>query len=84
MLTIPRSLFKSSTKDLSSPIFELVIRRRLSVSVLWTLRVSLPCYDLDSSRSEERGSPSLMHGEHWGGYISPLNQHGFGLRGVQP
>ena len=29
-LTIPRSLFKSSTKDLSFPIFELVIRPRLT------------------------------------------------------
>ena len=30
MRTIPRSLFKSSTKDLSLPIFELVIQLRLS------------------------------------------------------
>ncbi|KAG9298475.1 hypothetical protein G9A89_000557, partial [Geosiphon pyriformis] len=29
-LTIPRSLFKSSTKDLSLPIFELVIQHRLT------------------------------------------------------
>ena len=29
MRTIPRSLFKSSTKDLSLPIFELVIQLRL-------------------------------------------------------
>ncbi len=29
MLTIPRSLFKSYTKDLSFPIFELVIQHRL-------------------------------------------------------
>jgi hypothetical protein len=30
MLTIPRSLFKSFTKDLSLPIFELVIQHRLT------------------------------------------------------
>jgi len=29
MRTIPRSLFKSYTKDLSLPIFELVIQHRL-------------------------------------------------------
>ena len=29
MLTIPRSLFKSYTKDLSFPIFELVFQHRL-------------------------------------------------------
>ena len=28
-LTIPRSIFKSSTKDLSLPIFEIVIQHRL-------------------------------------------------------
>ena len=31
MLTIPRSIFKSSTKDLSLPIFELVIQHRLTL-----------------------------------------------------
>ena len=30
MRTIPRSLFKSYTKDLSLPIFELVIQHRLT------------------------------------------------------
>ena len=35
MLTIPRSLFKSSTKDLSLPIFELVIQPGLDAPVLW-------------------------------------------------
>jgi hypothetical protein len=30
MLTIPRSLFKSYTKDLSLPIFELVFQHRLT------------------------------------------------------
>ena len=30
MRTIPRSLFKSYTKDLSLPIFELVIQHRLA------------------------------------------------------
>ena len=34
MLTIPRSLFKSYTKDLLFPIFELVIQHRLKL-LLW-------------------------------------------------
>ena len=34
MLTIPRSIFKSYTKDLSLPIFELVIQHRLQPSFM--------------------------------------------------
>jgi hypothetical protein len=34
MLTIPRSVFKSSTKDLSFPIFELVFQHQATVILL--------------------------------------------------
>ena len=45
MLTIPRSLFKSYTKDLSLPIFELVIQHRLQPAFVLTA-VPSQCYDL--------------------------------------
>ena len=58
ILTIPRSLFKSSTKDLSSAIFEIVIqsydlgRKRLSVFVSdherWTSTISSMDSDLEA------------------------------------
>ena len=58
ILTIPRSLFKSSTKDLSFAIFEIVIhsydlgRKRLSVFVSdrerWTSTISSMDSDLEA------------------------------------
>jgi len=36
VLTIPRSVFKSSTKDLCFPMLELVIRPGPDAPVLWT------------------------------------------------
>ena len=56
MLTIPRSLFKSYTKDLSFPIFELCF------SIAWgvfgdNLKVPLQCYDL----GREQVSPIRIH-----------------------
>ena len=44
--TIPRSLFKSYTKDLSFLIFELVVQHRLT-SILLLIAVPLQCYDLE-------------------------------------
>jgi hypothetical protein len=37
MLTIPRSLFKSSTKDLSAPIFGIMIQHTHQAPSLWDL-----------------------------------------------
>ena len=48
MRTIPRSLFKSYTKDLSLPIFELVIRHRLHRILVCT--GPSPYYDLEHAR----------------------------------
>ena len=79
MRTIPRSLFKSYTKDLSLPIFELVFQHRLivnfcveasAVTMLWswtTPRVSLYLLMITSGKA----------------HIAAF-QHGFWLRGVQP
>lgn len=47
--TIPRSLFKSYTKDLSFQIFELVFQHRLADMLLPTA-VPLQCYDLEHTR----------------------------------
>jgi hypothetical protein len=47
--TIPRSLFKSYTKDLSFQIFELVFQHRLADMLLPTA-VPLQCYDLEHAR----------------------------------
>lgn len=44
--TIPCSIFKSSTKDLSLPIFELVFQRRLILFVFKKNWVPLQYYDL--------------------------------------
>jgi hypothetical protein len=78
MRTIPYSLLKSSTKDLSLPIFELVF--------------SLVCARFDANEqcrshcmilgSEE---PIRTHDNIWEGkkHIAAF-QHGFWLRGVQP
>ena len=77
MRTVPCSLFKSYTKDLSFPIFELVIRHRLR-RVLFYAGPS-PYYDL--------GPPEdglclyiITSGK---AHIAAF-QHGFWLRGVQP
>lgn len=43
--TIPCSIFKSSTKDLSLPIFELVLQHRLILRLIKN-RVPLQYYDL--------------------------------------
>ena len=47
--TIPRSLFKSYTKDLSFPIFELVFQHRLA-DMFCRQPVPLQCYDLEHAR----------------------------------
>ena len=49
MRTIPRSLFKSYTKDLSLPIFELVIQHRLTQHFTADA-VPSQCYDLGHAR----------------------------------
>ena len=91
-LQYPVRKFKSSTKDLSLPIFELVIRHGLLVSRSCCGRETepLPCYDLElmnkRARSPPISSPMLMHvtlGKRFND-ISPHNQQGFWLRGVQP
>ena len=68
MLTVPRSIFKSSTKDLSLPTFGIVIRHTgpvagTSVAIVW--------YECIRTRvkSEEVNIAAF--------------QHGFELRGVQ-
>ena len=72
MRTIPRSLFKSSTKDLSLPIFELVF--------------SLVCSDFYAEDSAvaivmilEPEEPILTHDNIWEGCISPLSSMDSGL-----
>ena len=50
MLTIPRSLFKSYTKDLSFPIFELVFQHRPTRHHFTDSRCRLQCYDLGHTR----------------------------------
>ena len=56
MLTIPRSLFKSSTKDLSFPIFELVFQHQ-KTNILLPAR-TVTCYDLGR---RPRTPPILTH-----------------------
>ena len=77
MRTIPRSLFKSYTKDLSLPIFELVIRHRLH-DVLDRTGPS-PYYDLGAPES----ALCLYIITSGKAHIAAF-QHGFWLRGVQP
>ena len=80
MRTIPRSLFKSYTKDLSLPIFELVLQPRLRVRLTVPL-VPWQCYDLELYRSitYTYSWKYLGKQEHIAAF-----QHGFWLRGVQP
>ena len=74
MLTIPRSLFKSSTRDLSCPIFGIMIqhtqlrplRVKLNVAILWCWGRSPIATRVTSSRV------NII-----------VFQHGFWLRGVQ-
>jgi hypothetical protein len=47
--TIPRSLFKSYTKDLSFLIFELVVQQSPSQHLIASA-VPLQCYDLEHAR----------------------------------
>ncbi len=80
MRTIPRSLFKSYTKDLSSPIFELVFQHSLNkrfVSEQCRFNVMI----LDESRKTHLCLLMITSGE---AALSPPFQHGFWLRGVQP
>ena len=79
MLTIPRSIFKSFTKDLSLSIFELVFQHRShryftsGRAVYNVMILNLPGDKLILTRGNIRESQ-----------VSPLLQHGFWLRGVQP
>ena len=72
MLTIPRPKVKSSTKDLSLPIFGIVIQHLLEfnfqcVAIVWYM-------------SKRRIGTRITLGE----VNIDAFQHGFGLRGVQP
>ena len=73
MRTIPRSLFKSSTKDLSLPIFELVIQHQSALSFC-AETVPLQFYDLGPPEE-----PILTHDNIWESYISPLSSMDSGL-----
>ena len=70
MRTIPRSLFKSSTKDLSLPIFELVFS--LVCISFYAETVPQQFYDLGPK-------PILTHDNIWEGCISPLSSMDSGL-----
>jgi hypothetical protein len=77
--TIPCSSFKSYTKDLSLPIFELVFRRRLA----WCCKPEQepsPCYGLGQPRRVAYASSF----SHLGKLPIAAFQPGFWLRGVQP
>ena len=50
MLTIPRSVFKSSTKDLSFPIFEIAIQRTLHYQHLSGNAWASQFYDVGARR----------------------------------
>ena len=75
MLTIPRFLFKSSTKDKSLPIFGIVIQRKRRAFL---------------SKHAEYRNLMMQARRHIVTLLTPgeVNivafQHGFGLRGVQP
>ena len=73
MRTIPRSLFKSYTKDLSLPIFELVIQHRLPRLLFDT--VPSQCYDLGPAET----GLYVIHDNIWESYISPLSSMDSGL-----
>ena len=74
MRTIPRSSFKSYTKDLSLPIFELVFQHQLNR--FCPHQELSQCYDLGPRAIRTHltsGEPRIA-----------AFQHGFWLRGVQP
>ena len=70
MRTIPRSLFKSSTKDLSLPIFELMFS--LDCTNFCVDTVPRQLYDLGPK-------PIRTHDNIWEGCISPLSSMDSGL-----
>lgn len=70
MRTIPRSLFKSSTKDLSLPIFELMFS--LDCTNFYVDTVPRQLYDLGPK-------PIRTHDNIWEGCISPLSSMDSGL-----
>ena len=79
MLTIPCSIFKSFTKDLSFPIFELVIQHRSHSSFYESRAVyNVMILDLPENR------PILTHYNIREELHIATFQHGFWLRGVQP
>jgi hypothetical protein len=79
MLTIPCSIFKSFTKDLSLSIFELVIQHR-SHSSFYEEPCRLQCYDLEPVRKQAYTySFNIRESVNIATF-----QHGFWLRGVQP
>jgi hypothetical protein len=74
MLTIPSSLFKSYAKDLSFPIFELVVQHRLTHILLYAqCRCNIMILDMPGSM------PILIHYNIRESYISPLSSMDSGL-----
>ena len=79
MLTIPRSLFKSYTKDLSFPIFEIDFSLAYShILLLNKGRDNIMTLDVSENTS------IFIHYKIWESCIIDTFQHGFWLRGVQP
>ena len=77
MRTIPRSLFKSFTKDLFLPIFELVFQHRLSMS-LNHLQGRYNVMILAISQA------IVTHVTSWRKFISPLSSMDSGLEAFSP
>ena len=73
MRTIPRSIFKSSTKDLSSPIFELVIQPSLDAPFDGRPEPWL-CYDLGRI-----AAPMLIHDNTKGSNVIRFSSMDSGL-----
>ena len=74
MLTIPSSIFKSYTKDLSFPIFELVFQYRPAQPVVaGRCRYNIMIWDCPE------GQPILTHDNIWEGCVSPLSSMDSGL-----
>ena len=76
--TVPCSLIKSSTKDLSPPIFELVFGAGYSKRLFAQVEPGHGSYDLGP------GIPAYAYSCNIGALKITVFQHGFGLRGVQP
>lgn len=67
--TIPRSIFKSYTKDLSLPIFEIILQYRL-INILLLIEYRYNIMILDTGKPV----PILTHYDIWKSYyISPLS-----------